>query len=301
MNSFADIRFHFVAGATLTIVAALLLGVVTANTNPPNSICAGRRGGFFVRDVRQCNAFFRCQDNGGAPVFGFCQTAGSFFNERLQRCVWPQDAECFECPAGAALTNVEVRDVCNHYVRCIDGQAQQLECGQGLSFDAVRGTCNFINQVRCGAPPAGMWCPAVDEPNNRLWWRDLDDCSVYAACVNGRPVRRACAHGLHFDTRTLQCEQPHLANCPTESRPFRCEDQEPLPLPVFPHPTDCSRFYNCVGNVAHPEQCPSNTLFDTVQQRCDSADRAVCAPGAHRAARWEQIGGLANVTRLANE
>lgn len=279
----------------LTIVA-LLLGCTAAVNRPPDSICDGHPIGYFVRDVRQCNAYLRCNQPGTPPTWGTCITAGSVFNEEQQRCVWPQQMTCFACPADRRFAQVAVPNRCDHFVQCIDDQPQQFECSAGLHFDAVRGTCNQPELAGCSAPAVNISCPAVDDPYNRTWWRDSTDCSRYAVCVNGQAERGACAFGLGFNMRTQQCDFWEYAECDEATGPpqpplppFSCAAQEPLPRPIYPHPTDCTRYFLCDSdNTAFPRECPPDTRFDIVQQVCDSPDRAVCAPGARVSALWER-------------
>lgn len=129
-------------------------------------------------------------------------------------------------------------------------------------------------------------------------------------CIAGRPHRQNCASTLHFNTLTNQCDHPSNTDCPVrkphknpvwthffmnfvyskqnhpEPSPppptgFDCRAQEPLPIPLFPHPTNCSQFYLCdINDIAHLQTCGVNLLFSPLHQGCDVPERVTCAPGA---------------------
>lgn len=285
-------------GHTDTVALLLLLvGTAVAINRPPDSICDGRPVGYFAGDVRQCNAFLRCNQPGTPPTWGTCQTQGSVFSETHQACVWAHQTQCFACPAGRPYALLAAAGRCEHFVQCIDEEPQQFECGAGLHFDALRSACDIPERARCGLPAVSIPCPAVDNPTNRMWWRDSNDCSRYAVCVNGRAEHGACAVSLGFNMDTRRCDFREVARCddgggptPEQPQPFSCAAQETLPRPIYPHPTDCQRYYICdMDNNAFPRVCPADTRFDIVQQVCDSIDRAVCAPGARAVGLLERM------------
>lgn len=101
------------------------------------------------------------------------------FSQEDQRCVLPQDANCFACPADIPHIDVPFDGSCNQFVRCIAGQPQHMQCGSQLQFDRNHQSCNHANLVNCeGDAPAPIQCPAVDDPLNRVYVRDANDCGV---------------------------------------------------------------------------------------------------------------------------
>lgn len=307
-------------GVVVVVALAFAASGVHAQTQtppPPASLCAGRPANFLVRDVTQCNAFFRCAaaaSAGAVPTFTrhLCDQPAHVFHQSQQRCVavtLAGNAHCFRCAQQHALVDVPLADEASpsssscsrHFVRCLAGQAQQLECPAGTVFDRRSETCAPTASVQCDAPPPApaVRCPALDAAGRRVWQRDAHDCSVFRVCVNGRAVRGQCAAGAHFNERTLTCDLPQSAGCRvappgrppvgqpqppvdpgTAWRPFRCAEQQPLARPIYPDARDCTRYWLCdVLHNAFPRQCPAGKRFDIVQQRCDSPQRAVCAPG----------------------
>lgn len=163
--------------APILLATALLIATVSG-TVPPPSICHGRPGGFFVRDVQMCNGFFHCSP-ASVPTHGTCQSPW-YFSQPQQRCLNAQDVQCFACPPGQPFVDLPFEGSCNTFVRCIDNQQRHLECGPGLQFDPNVGSCNLANLVNCYGGPANppIQCPAIDDPNNRVFARDATDCSV---------------------------------------------------------------------------------------------------------------------------
>lgn len=250
------------------------LGAINAQ-GPPAGICINRPLFFFVRDVTACNAFFRCEQ-GGSFSPGTCANDWMFSQEQ-QRCLLPQQANCFQCPSDPII-DLTFEGSCNQFVRCITGQPQHLECGPGLQFDQNLQSCNHENLVNCdNAAPPPVQCPAVDDPLNRVFVRDANDCAVYFVCVQGTPHRRTCPPSLGFNLVTNICDLPEAAGCPLSQPPFNCADQPAIQIPIFPHPTDCTRYVVCAADVAHHQQCVTGSRWDHIYQRCEVNGR--CAPG----------------------
>lgn len=243
---------------------------------PPAGICNGRPVFYFVRDVTACNGFFRCEPDGSFWP-GNCANDW-MFSEEQQRCVFPEQANCFQCPANNPIIDVPFDGACDQFVRCINRQPAHMQCGPNLKFDPMHQSCNHANLVNCaGDAPPPIQCPAVDNPLNRVFVRDANDCAVYFVCVSGTPHRRTCPPSLGFNLQTNMCDLPETAGCPLSQTPFNCADQPALPIPMFPHPTDCTRYVVCAADVAHHRQCVTGSRWDHIDQRCEVNGR--CAPG----------------------
>ncbi|XP_053692639.1 mucin-2-like [Sabethes cyaneus] len=44
----------------------------------------------------------------------------------------------------------------------------------------------------------------------------------------------------------------------------------------FPDPTDCTRFFLCIGEESFPSQCGVNLIFDVVTEHCNEEHVSVC-------------------------
>lgn len=144
----------------------------------PRFLCNNRQDGFFVRDVTACNAFFHCNAD-GIPWRGYCDPP-FLFDEPRQKCDFDCNVNCFECPSDP-FVELEINGACRQFVRCIQGRPEHLDCAEGLLFDPVLGTCNHAHLVECvddTKPPGGIVCPAVDDPENRVFIRDPHHCDV---------------------------------------------------------------------------------------------------------------------------
>lgn len=158
----------------LCFMFGMMLVTLTVSQVIPPGICQGRPFGYFVRDVTDCRAYFLCTN--AAPRRDYCLPSGTNFDEATQRCVWPEDSNCFKCPPLSPFVDVEVSNHCNQFVRCLDDRPTQMQCGAGLVFDPEAGTCNQAANVLCTAN-LPLQCPARDNPNNRVFSRNPNDCA----------------------------------------------------------------------------------------------------------------------------
>ena len=53
---------------------------------------------------------------------------------------------------------------------------------------------------------------------------------------------------------------------------FKC----PKFMGTFPHPTDCSKYYNCMIYVPSLKACPEKQLFDTEKSSCKPEKEVNC-------------------------
>lgn len=238
MVNFSFVK-HLIIFVGLFLLGALLVVCSVANAaTPPSTICAGRPGGTFLQDVTTCSAFFHCDANGQSSR-DFCRNQ-NFFDARQQICNYPSQVQCFQCPPNQEYVSVEFEGACNQFVRCINNRPQHLECSAGLLFDRSLGQCNHAHLVNCfatAAPPPTIQCPTIDDPNNRVFVRDANDCSVYVyylflkrlidrtinsilfllysyyVCINGQPRRQQCITSLHFNPVTTVCDLPANTGC----------------------------------------------------------------------------------------
>lgn len=163
-----------VAGLFVVVVALCAAQLIDAVTLPP-FVCRGRPDGFFVRDVTQCNAFFHC-DAQGVPTHGHCDDP-FLFDETSQRCDWECNVDCFTCP-NDSFAELEVSGSCSQFIRCVQGHPEHLECAPGLFFDPLISTCNHQQLVDCNDDVPNFVCPPVDDPNNRVFFRDPVNCAL---------------------------------------------------------------------------------------------------------------------------
>jgi len=153
-------------------------------------------------------------------------------------------------------------------------------------------------------------CASVEENPTRYILPHPTDCSKYYQCEKlaygqgwkAHPMD--CSNGLAFDEVIMACN--HIQAVP------RCspQDDNAICASVADNPTrylvpdceDCSKFWECQqhgttsGWIAHPMNCPSNTVFDEVLMVCNyihavprcspQADNKICASVADNPTRY---------------
>ncbi|CAG0880327.1 unnamed protein product [Cyprideis torosa] len=158
-------------------------------------------------------------------------------------------------------------------------------------------------------PAPYFQCPE-DDPNGAFAHESF--CDKFYDCVAGEAalyVIKDCSNGLHFDPITGQCTWPAIAKrqgceqrkqkapdgweCPDIESESRDPALGPLdPNPTYPHPTDCAKFYICIGGTdPRPNACPFGLVFDIGSGKCvpaanvpecadwyDDADTSTAAP-----------------------
>lgn len=99
---------------------------------------------------------------------------------------------------------------CSKYVMCFGGDTVIRTCAPGLTFDVEDGHCkeNAICDVE------NRPCPQYDDPTNLIFHPHPDFCDQFSLCLNGEPLNRTCAEGLHWDRENSWCNFPDEVNCP---------------------------------------------------------------------------------------
>lgn len=171
---YLQLMIYFISLGYLLICVflAVTVGYLEAQ-GPPASLCVNQAAGVNLPDYSDCTRFFRCPGGAGAPARGTCNP-GFYFDPPTGQCVPQAMAHCFRCPENVPFVEVRVNGFCHQFIRCIDNQAQHLDCSNGLWFDQRLGTCNLQQSTTC----LDVRCPPADDPNNRLWARDPNDCGV---------------------------------------------------------------------------------------------------------------------------
>lgn len=161
----------------LCVVFAVTISHLEAQV-PPASLCVNQAAGVIFPDYSDCSRFFRCPGGNGPVARGNCDP-GRYFDPPTGQCLPQAEAHCYRCPANQAFVEERVPRFCNQFIRCIDNRAQHLDCANGLLFDQRLGTCNLEQSTTC----LDIRCPPVDNPNNRLWARDPNNCGVYDCLI----------------------------------------------------------------------------------------------------------------------
>ncbi|XP_035209096.1 serine/arginine repetitive matrix protein 1-like [Stegodyphus dumicola] len=110
------------------------------------------------------------------------------------------------------------------------------------------------------------------------FFADPIQCDKYYECRNGTAVESLCNDGLAFNEisapKYLRCDSLRDVDC--SSRPQLQEARPTKNCPrrngLFPHETDCTKFWNCVDGTATEVQCPPGLTYSDERATCDWAD-----------------------------
>lgn len=136
----------------------------------PN-LCTGNDDGSFVRNVKNASEYFQCIS--GIPIRMQCASSKMRFNYIVGRCQDEETVKEFECPLNRLFADVAVPNNCHQFIRCYNGNAEQLQCAEGLLFDVSYGMCNLEILVQC---PFTMECP--NNNDDFIVKRDPYDCKT---------------------------------------------------------------------------------------------------------------------------
>ncbi|GFS17185.1 chitinase-3-like protein 1 [Elysia marginata] len=111
-----------------------------------------------------------------------------------------------------------------------------------------------------------------------------NDCSKYYTCHVGITYEHTCGT-LVFNSAPsiLSCDFPHNVDClpggVRGTNPGHCHGKSDG---LHPHPTDCSKYYNCHNGNGVATACPPGTLFNIDRQYCDWENNVACVGGTGR-------------------
>lgn len=121
----------------------------------------------------------------------------------------------FKCPPKDGL--YEDPKQCDKFYECIDGEAEEKLCPDGLVFDPTIRKINKCDQpfsVDCGdrlelqPPKSNHLCP---RRNGYFAHPDESVCNIFYNCIEGEATEIVCPTGLHFDEYSGTCVWPDAA------------------------------------------------------------------------------------------
>lgn len=123
------------------------------------------------------------------------------------------------------------------------------------------------------APKSNFKCP---QPFG--FFADSRQCDKYYECRNGTAVESLCTDGLAFNEvsapKFLRCDSLRDVDCSSrpELQPPQSTKNCPRRFGLFPHETDCTRFWNCVDGISTEVTCPPGLVYSDDKATCDWAD-----------------------------
>lgn len=171
---------------------------------------------------------------------------------------------------------------CAAFFQCRNGRAYSGECLNGTWFNYEDQKCDVPWNIRCDAEASEiieLECVEDEEPHYTINCRSNNleaishpfDCNMFYLCVNGLPMLRSCAPGLHFNIDTNQCMKPEEANCRlTECPPYN------LPLTFLPSNRSCSEYSICYFGEPILHLCADGLHWDQENEWCTDPEKVQC-------------------------
>lgn len=167
---------------------------------------------------------------------------------------------------------------CNQYVACYQGRSEIEHCNAGRHINPLTQQCAPAGTVDC--TQCGL-NGNVNRPHPSV-------CQRFYECIFGWRYERTCPPGFMFDRRVGSCNREHLVDCTPENpnppgQPGPGQPGGPA-LPVcipngqvhHGHPTDCSRYFQCINGVLHERVCPAGHHWSERRMACDLIANAAC-------------------------
>ncbi|XP_066154052.1 uncharacterized protein [Euwallacea fornicatus] len=106
------------------------------------------------------------------------------------------------------------------------------------------------------------------------------DPSKFYMCTKMRPLKLTCREGLEFDKESYGCNRPKVTTPmpPPDLRIRECLSK--YHRGVFPHPTDCAKFYACSKIGPVEKMCPPGLNFNPNKMVCDWPSKHCVSPAA---------------------
>ncbi|KMY99116.1 fibrillin-1 [Drosophila simulans] len=202
-------------------------------------------------DPDDCTKYLICCH--GEFVSKSC-ASGSYWNSEIEICV-VDDGQCRPptCVDGEITPNP---DDCAGYLECVNGNEVILTCPDGDYFNS---TLNQCVEDTCGV------CISCTEGSKKA---DLNDCSKFQICVNGKYVSQSCAAGYYWNSLNKECEVDE-GQC--NGNGTICTDGE---LKV--DPTNCAGYLACSNGNWVSKQCADGAYFNVTLESCVPDDEGIC-------------------------
>lgn len=127
-------------------------------------------------------------------------------------------------------------------------------------------------------------CPKMVTGQLVFYW----SCSQYLNCYKGRGYIANCAPGTLFNPESLECDFPEKVTCisgthnqKVKSEKLIAETNEgvicqPNYSGLLAHPSDCTKFLNCVSGQTYVQTCGPGTVFNPKISTCDHPYNTDC-------------------------
>ncbi|KAK7084832.1 Chitin-binding domain type 2 [Halocaridina rubra] len=182
----------------------------------------------YFPDSQQCDKYTQCKY--GVVTEEYCPP-GLLFNDKITNgrypCDYPIDVDCGSrtrtqppvpsegCPNAWGYYGSGDRAQCSYFFNCVDGNAFQFNCPEGLAFSSATYRCEWPDESPdCdSAAFLGFSCPEQADLSQILLYgharlRSPRDCRQFFICVGASPRMNSCELGTVFNEDANNCDEP---------------------------------------------------------------------------------------------
>jgi len=217
----------------LCFASLVLASYVTAD---PLEKCQARNSTFAVGDSEFCDKYYECGTSGKFND-RWCDD-GFVFSVATKFCEYPYNVNCTErpnlqpprstnrqCPRMNGFYAFPPQESCQKFHHCLEGQAYEKTCPEGVIFDDTKGACvhpDMASRTECSASKVlDFVCPNAEKRFSKLRFGNHDrhahpnDCRKFFICMqDGQPRIGGCPNGKVFNPKTGNCDLPkRVPNC----------------------------------------------------------------------------------------
>ncbi|XP_063701534.1 protein obstructor-E-like [Culicoides brevitarsis] len=175
---------------------------------------------------------------------------------------------------------------CDKYIECNDGVPEEKTCPDGLFFNDkaqwFNYPCGYPVDVDCGSRARFQPPQATEECPHQFGYYKIGDranCGQWMNCVNGKSFVFECPEGLAWSSETYRCDWPdEVEDCDAEAYlGFKCPplvnpEFQPQENRYYPHPTDCHKYFLCVGTSPRLFNCGIEGAYDESIYACNGVE-----------------------------
>uniref|UniRef100_A0AAF5PZY7 Chitin binding Peritrophin-A domain-containing protein n=2 Tax=Wuchereria bancrofti TaxID=6293 RepID=A0AAF5PZY7_WUCBA len=222
-----------------------------------------------VANPQDCRNYAICKGRRWESMW--CEV-GTFWNQNLKRCYHITDCKAFkrvECNHGQHL----IGDVCNEYLKCLQGSWITMKCLPGYAFDVITKKCVISNE--CLSSNNNNYLSVIDnditdppislfqietklEENQQQLHRPCQfgstirneyDCNRYFECTMDEYKDRYCNDNHEFNDESGKCEKEYHCDL------SRCRNGRIIESEI------CGHYQICINGTWHKEVCENNRQF----------------------------------------
>jgi len=206
------------------------LGILPVYSTPVETCAPTRNASYTIADKEQCDKYYLCTKS-GKLLDRLCDD-GFVYSLEISQCDYPHNVNCSErpilqpttsihpnCPRSNGFYPFPASISCQQFYHCLEGQAYEKTCPEGVIFDPSKGSCIHPDMSRrpdCAAKEVlNFICPNSLNRFAKLRFGDHDrhshpeDCRKFFICLkSGKPRVGSCPGGTVFNGATGYCDTP---------------------------------------------------------------------------------------------